>query len=107
MVAPKIPHEGEMQENMLPMGSNSQKREHEEEGEDNIKISNKQAKRVDYRYLDNPYADEFDLSFTVSPSGEPESLEEAKRSPEWPEWEKVIKIELDQLTDIRESIMSH
>ena len=37
MVTPEIPHEGEMQENMLPMGSNSQKRECEEEGEE-IKI---------------------------------------------------------------------
>jgi hypothetical protein len=36
----------------------------------------------------------------VSPSGEPESLEEAKRSPEWPEWEKAIKIELGQLTEM-------
>ena len=36
----------------------------------------------------------------MSPSGEPESLEEAKRSPEWPEWEKAIKIELDQLTEM-------
>ena len=61
-------------------------------------MSNKRAKRVDYRYLDDPYVDKFDLSFTVSPSGELESLEEAKRSPEWPEWEKVIKIELDRLT---------
>ena len=32
VVTPEIPHEGEMQENMLPMGSNNQKREHEEEG---------------------------------------------------------------------------
>ena len=82
MVTLKIPHEGEMQENMLPMGSDSQKRECEEEGEDNIKMSNKWAKRVDYRYLDDPYADEFDLSFTMSPLGELESQEEAKRSPE-------------------------
>ena len=36
----------------------------------------------------------------MSPSGELESLEEAKRSPEWPEWEKAIKIELDQLTEM-------
>ena len=36
----------------------------------------------------------------MSPSGEPESLEEAKRSPEWSEWEKAIKIELDQLTNM-------
>ena len=92
MVAPKILHEGEMQENMLPMGSNSQKRECEEEGEEiKIKMSHKRAKRVDYCYLDDPYADKFDLSFTVSPSGELESLEEAKRSPEWPEWEKRLK----------------
>ena len=42
VVAPEIPHEGEMQENMLPTGSNSQKRECEEEGEEiKIKMSNK------------------------------------------------------------------
>jgi hypothetical protein len=39
-------------------------------------------------------------NFAVSPSGEPESLEEAKRSPEWNEWEKAIKVELDQLTEM-------
>ena len=100
MVTLKIPHEGEMQENMLPMGSDSQKRECEEEGEDNIKMSKKWAKRVDYCFLDDPYVDKFDLSFTMSPLGEPESLEEAKRSPEQPEWEKAIKIELDQLTEM-------
>ena len=36
-------------------------------------------------------------TFAGDPNDEPSSLEEAKRSSEWTEWEKAIKIELDQL----------
>ena len=36
--------------------------------------------------------------FLINPSGEPLSLEEAKKSSEWKEWEEAIKVELDQLT---------
>ena len=100
VVAPDMPREGEMEESTLRMGSDSQKRKREIEDEPEKMVT--RAKRVDYRYLDDPYPDEFEVqeSFTVSPSGEPESLEEAKRSPEWPEWEKAIKVELDQLTEM-------
>ena len=101
MVAPDLLHEGELTEGMLPTGSDSLKRKWDEgEDVDQKDDINKWtcAKHVDYHYLDDPFWDkneEIDLTFTVSLSGEPESLEEAKRSPEW---EKAIKVELDQLT---------
>ena len=104
VVAPDLPREGELTESTLPTGSDSLKRKWDEgEDIDQKNDINKQtrAKRVDYRYLDDPFWDEneeIDSTYTVSPSGEPESLEEAKRSPEWDEWEKAIKVELDQLT---------
>ena len=89
-----------MQGGTLPIGGDSYKREQEIEEED--KGSNKHAKCVDYHYLDDPFQDEFkeQETFAISPSNELESLEEAKRSPEWPEWEKAIKIELDQLSEM-------
>jgi hypothetical protein len=103
VVAPDMPREGEMQEGTLPTGSDSYKRKREIEEEPNEEVSQKRAKRVDYYHLNDPYVDEYEepnQSFAVGSSGEPESLEEAKRSPEWPEWEKAIKIELDQLTNM-------
>ena len=66
-------------------------------------------KGIDYRYLDDPYLDNDDLfmendeqshqTFAVDPNDIPESLEEAKKSSEWVEWENAIKIELDQLAN--------
>lgn len=47
------------------------------------------AKRVDYRYLNDPFPDEDDEEVA--------SLKEAKNSPDWPEWEKAIHKELAQL----------
>ena len=60
-------------------------------------------KCINYHYIDDPFWDENeerDLVLTVSPSGEPEILEEGLRSSEWNEWEKAIKMELDQLTQM-------
>ena len=94
MVTHDLPREEELTEGMLPTGSDSLKRKWDE-GEDvdqNDDINKRTCtKHVDYHYLDDPFWDkneEIDLTFTVSPSGEPESLEEAKRSHEWDEWEK-------------------
>jgi hypothetical protein len=52
-VAIDLPHEGEMEDGMLLMSSDSQKRKHVDEEEDDIRKS-KCAKHVDYRYLHNP-----------------------------------------------------
>ena len=62
--------------------------------------------RVDYRYLNDPFPDkeeariayvEKDQAFAVLPDDECRNLTQAKRSPEWPEWEQVIQSELAQL----------
>jgi hypothetical protein len=37
--------------------------------------------------------------------GDPKSLKEAMRTPEWPEWERTIKIELNQLLETRTWLM--
>ena len=123
VVAPDLPHEGEMEEGMLPIGSNSQKRKRVDEEEP---MSSKRAKRVDYQYLNDPFTDDDEEdqqiknsinlhnrgtddtayvnndglnSFTGDPWEEDifSGLEEAKKSPEWAEWEKAVKTELDQL----------
>ena len=107
VVAPDLPHEGEMgSRGTPPIGSDSQKRKRQDE-EDEIEsegISKRARRHVDYRYLDDPYWDKDDLfmennqaTFAGDPNDIPESLEEAKKSSEWAEWENAIKIELDQL----------
>ena len=56
MIAPDIPHEGEMGRSMLPTGGDSRKRKQVEE--EVPEILGKCAKmRIDYRYLDDPYWD--------------------------------------------------
>jgi Reverse transcriptase (RNA-dependent DNA polymerase)/GAG-pre-integrase domain/Integrase core domain len=98
-VAPDLPHEGETGDDMLPTGSNSQKRKRVEE-EEQLPRSNKRAKRVDYRYLDDPFEDEIELNENqpyIDPLYLPTSLKEAKESDEWEQWDAVIKVELDQL----------
>ena len=105
-VAPDLPHEGEMVDDMLPTGSNSQKRKRVDE-EDNSPRSSKRAKKhINYHYLVDPYWDSEDLfidddheinqTFAGDPMDLPDSLKEAKRSSEWDEWEKAIAKELDQ-----------
>jgi len=61
--------------------------------------------QVDYRYLNDPFPDEEEAGISVEreqsyaavPDDECRTLREAKRSPEWPEWERAIHAELDQL----------
>jgi len=61
--------------------------------------------QVDYRYLNNPFPDEEEAgisvvceqSYAAVPDNECHTLRKAKRSPEWPEWERAIHAELDQL----------
>jgi len=60
----------------------------------------------DYRYLADPFPDEKEAgmlsvakeeAFTVIPGDDCHSLKEVWESPNWPEWECVIHIELEQL----------
>ena len=103
MVLPNVLHEGESEESMpLTSGNNgnSLKRKHDDEEEPNQ--GRTQGKRIDYWYLNNPFPDEEDkITFTsdeqlfaIIASDELTSLKEARNSPDWPEWEKVIQSEL-------------
>jgi hypothetical protein len=72
----------------------------------------RERKNVDYRLLNDPFPDEeqnenqiikeaenaYQIQ-TETPLGgnDPLTLEEAQKSPKWPEWNKAIKIELEQL----------
>jgi transposase InsO family protein len=99
-VAPDLPHEGETVDDMLPTGSNSQKRKRVEE-EEQLPRSNKRAKRVDYRYLNDPFEDEIEEENEnqpyIDPLEVPKSLKEAKGCDEWEQWDAAVKLELDQL----------
>ena len=43
---------------------------------------------------------------SVTPE-DPKNLSEAKQSPDWPEWEKAIKVELDQLAKMKTWKLTH
>jgi len=67
----------------------------------------------DYRYLHNPFPDKIkagilcitkeqafnmiEEAFNVIPGDDCHSLKEMHKSPDWPEWEKVIQTKLEQL----------
>jgi hypothetical protein len=81
-----------------------QKRKAEEQHVDDAeRPHNTRGKRVDYKQLADPYEleEEKDLLSQYTNATEIEedirTLADAKASPEWPEWEKAIKAELDQL----------
>jgi hypothetical protein len=69
------------------------------------------GRRVDYCHLNNPFSDDkdedinvvadiSDEAFSVAANDGAASLKEAKKSDEWPEWEKAIKAKLTQLQDM-------
>lgn len=111
--SPSMLREGESKGDTLQPGSQHNKRMREEvDTEDNEprrKFRNRAP--VNYRYLDNPFPDEENeetyltsaeiiyATFSETPlAGEdPKTLQEAKNSSEWPEWEKAVKTELEQL----------
>jgi len=66
------------------------------------------GKWVDYRHLNDPFLDDEDEdinvvtdisneAFSIAANDGVASLKEARKSDEWPEWEKAIKAELTQL----------
>jgi hypothetical protein len=72
------------------------------------------GKRIDYKYLNDPFPDEEEAAELALAAGEiPEpvrpatyaseqedecrSLQDAKNSYEWPEWQDAINVELEQL----------
>jgi hypothetical protein len=107
---PAISREGEWETSMLQTGGQRNKRpvegqdEPNNENENPRKLHNKAP--VNYRYLDNPFPDEEGKEIQVSTldiyqvtlgSPDPSTVREARTFDDWPEWEKAIRAELDQL----------
>jgi hypothetical protein len=134
VVAPDVPREGESEGGTQPTGtptgtpkenqSDSLKRKRNE-GKEPLDLDDPQKKlqkvqdsRPDHRYLYNPFPDEDDDELRLTSAetfaaaaaampygGDEPSLDEAKRSPEWPEWERAMQTELDQLRDMKTWIL--
>ena len=121
-LAPDILHEGEPDGNTPQSGAQTQgssaqerlKRKGDEQHTD-IRMNLRKRPRVDYQQLHNPFSDDEEVHketlttaevvYTVYAQSyfmdeEPHTLAEAKRSPEWPNWEKAIRAELGQLNDM-------
>ena len=114
-VAPDLPREGEEPEGSTRLSGDlispgtGDKRKREEDDNDQFEPRKTRGNRPNYRHLDNPYSDEDDDIFTsdeqfansaIIPGDELHSLAEARRSPDWPEWEKAAKSEYNQLLDM-------
>jgi hypothetical protein len=83
---------------------------HKQAEEDGDKPRKTRGRRQDYRQLADPWSDEETMTanhdndqinllseaMVVQIDDEFRTLKEAKDSPEWPEWEKAIRSELDQ-----------
>jgi hypothetical protein len=113
-VAPDSPPEGEdrgnmrLSEDLISPGTGDKRKR------DNLDLENLEPretranKRPNYRYLDDPYPDEDDDTLTseeqansaIIPGDELHSLAEARRSPDWPEWEKAAQSEYNQLLEM-------
>ncbi len=110
VITPDTPGEGESEGSTQPISgtnSDSLKRKRSEEEEPQEKQRTRGI-HIDYRYLHNPFPDEEDEAneatfssneelFAIIAGDELTSLKDAKKSPDWPEWEKAIQIELTQL----------
>src|SRR6202453_3692744 len=121
VVAPDEPREGESRGSAPPPGqieprgkegeSLKRKRPEEEEIQDLDTPRKTRGKRVDYRRMNDPFSDgeeepDDNMLCTLAANAEiqsggdePQSLDEAQRSPDWKEWERAVKEELDQLRE--------
>ena len=116
---PEPDHEVEGESDNLPSPSTEQIESSWPNKRPTDAISDESPKRtrckiVDYKRLDNLYSDTdddndsmitihlmiSDETYSTACSNAPISLQEAKKSPDWPEWEKAIQDELDQLRDM-------
>ena len=110
-VAPNLPREGEdkgistWSSGELISPSTGAKRKRDDE---DVEPRKTRGKKVDYCHLNDPFSDEEEDSLTsedqleytntaIIPSDKLHSLTEARQSPDWPEWEQAINIELNQL----------
>jgi len=119
---PAVPHEGERNDdsnlklnNTLQPGgqcnNQTKKRQHDEEPQlESESSQRKLCKRaaVDYKRLNDPFSEDEEENETYQSYTEvilegmlgpddPESLKEAKRANDWPQWEDTIRTELNQL----------
>ena len=81
---------------------NPQKRTAEDDAEGSSRKT--RGKRVNYKHLDDPFSDDETMSaeeLTNLLEGDPDqpTFDQAKRSAEWPKWEKAIQSELAQLRE--------
>jgi hypothetical protein len=100
-----------------PSSSQNQKRRECDENTDDLETSLKEAPlhrlqkppHIDYQLLDDPYGNDIHQSMPTSnhimcaayestDRDEPKTLKVARQSPDWPEWEKAINSEPEQLT---------
>ena len=127
LLDPAVPREGEcarldnsvstqqprsIPERSLPEAAQKRLREEPQELDDNqTRRKLRTLAPVNYRFLNDPFPDEEDEMYQSSeqiacqtycdtPLGgeDPKTLQEAQASPEWLEWEKAIRVELEQLT---------
>lgn len=111
--------EGEREEEPKDAQENNAETTHAEK-ESQVEVQNKKRKRTyqdepvdkprktrgvrpDYRLLDDPYSseeeDDTPQILTAESGDEFHSLKEARNSDDWPEWQKAIETELQQLRD--------
>jgi hypothetical protein len=129
-IAPDVLREGEWEGDTQKSGVNKngssvslKRKRSEQEVEDlPLRRSNRTKTVHDYRVLDDPFpelagiADDPEEEKPISSANEivyaafnesglapddPKSIEEARKSPEWPEWEKAVHAELDQLKEMK------
>ena len=110
-VAPDLPHEGEELEGYTQLSGDlispgtGEKRKCEI---DDLEPRKTRGNKPDYRYLNDPYPDEEDMltsddestNSAIIPGDELYSLAKARRSLDWPEWEKAAKSEYNQLLEM-------
>ena len=102
--------------NTLQPGSQQQSinktKRHNEEPDESDKSSKRKLRTklpVNYRYLNDPFSDDEEETNHENPATtyqatlgteDPKTVNEAKQLDDWPEWEKAIKAELDQLNNL-------
>ena len=108
ILLPDAPCEGEPERGTLQTSGENLKRRRDQSDvdEDQNQRETRVKRKIDYRYLDNPFPDEEEDTMTLTSDeyifaiiagDEYTSLKEARNSPDWPEWKKAIQNELAQL----------